>query len=272
MTPLRGRSELGVKAMIVVLAVGIALIAFFSPLSPPSEERTVARRVFLIPPQEIARFTLGYNELVADVFWLRLIQDLDQCGTHGVSAVVTSVEEGQKIQELMAKRALCQKGWSFHMLDAITELAPRFESPYTHGAPTLSIIVDDDEGARIIYDKGVARLPKKWSVAMGAAYHYLIELKDPLRAAQLLVQAGQNGAPSWVVSLAARLYTEAGQAMLAKVILSDALRRAEETGSPFQQRLRERLVQADQVLERERQKNRDGAGESSPAQQRTNDP
>jgi valyl-tRNA synthetase len=39
-----------------------------------------------------------------------------------------------------------------------------------------------------------------------------------------LLQAGRNGAPSWVYSLAGRLYTEEGKAFLAKSVLLDTLK------------------------------------------------
>ena len=56
----------------------------------------------------------------------------------------------------------------------------------------------------------------------------MFEENDPEQAAKYFLQAAQNGAPSWLPSLAARLYTKAGQKEAALVILKDLLRRAEE--------------------------------------------
>ena len=49
------------------------------------------------------------------------------------------------------------------------------------------------------------------SILYKAAYHYLYELQELPRAAELLIRAGDSGAPVWVKSLASRILTRAGQ-------------------------------------------------------------
>lgn len=139
---------------------------------------------------------------------------------------------GSKIKDqvsetLMSQQpeAQCRLGWVFNMIDTITDLAPKFELVYSLGATVLSIVVDDREGARLIFEKGIRQFPDDWSLSYRAAYHYLYEIKEPRRAAELLEHAGRKGAPPWVFSLAARLYTDLGRAELGITILEDALKR-----------------------------------------------
>ncbi|MNL16533.1 hypothetical protein D3C87_1375830 [compost metagenome] len=66
--------------------------------------------------------------------------------------------------------------------------------------------------------------PTDWPILYRAAYHYLYEVNDKKRAAELLIEAGKNGAPSWVFSLAGRLYSDTGKLDLAKALLEQMIR------------------------------------------------
>jgi hypothetical protein len=79
-----------------------------------------------------------------------------------------------------------------------------------------------------------------------AAYHYLYEINEPTRAAELLIQSARNGAPPWVYALAARLYTATGRAQLGKTILEDAL--AMDPTGPAVGRIKQRLDEINKIL------------------------
>ena len=217
------------KSEILFLALGIALLTF----SFRSEKRADPQ-VFIPPPPVIRYFHFGYNETMADIFWIRVVQDFSVCekaadAIAGSNAGVT-----------------CDKGWVFRMLDLITDLAPHFKMPFFYGATNLSVLVNDPQGAKVIFDKGVKAMPDSWDILYRAAYHYMIELKDKETAAKLLIEAGKNGAPPWVYSLAGRLYTEEGKAFLAKSVLDDILK-ADPDG-PGAARIKERLRLIDEEL------------------------
>jgi hypothetical protein len=187
-------------AGIILIAAGNRKTAEIS--SPPA---------YLIPPSNLIFFSLGYNEPLADLLWLRTIQDFDFC---------------EAKTEQTAKSGRCKRGWVYHMIDAITELAPRFREPYVSGGLMLTVIVDDIAGASAIYDKAMAAFPNDGRLAYYAAYQALIEEHDPQKASNLLVIAGRNGLPPWVFALAANLQKRAGQLALAKSILEDSLKSA----------------------------------------------
>ena len=179
--------------------------------------------IYIPPPKYIHHFHFGYYESMSDSFWLRWVQDVDVCGAKKVSR--KSVLPPKAIPRHIAgdlnklkdevliplRDEICDKGWSFRLLDAITRLTPHFRMPYAVGASTLSVLIDDHLGAKIIYERAVQYFPKDWKILYRAAYHYLYELQELEKASELLDRAGDAGAPFWVKSLASRLATRAGR-------------------------------------------------------------
>jgi hypothetical protein len=149
----------------------------------------------------------GYKALLADALWLRILPDID-------TYILRSSEK--------------KHTWQYEMIDIITTLAPKFRAPYRSGGDVLSVVLDDREGATKIFEKGILQFPTYWPLLYSAAYHHMEEEKNPKRAAELLLAAHQNGGPEWFVSLAGKLYSEAGQKELAIRSLIDFIKRAED--------------------------------------------
>lgn len=178
-------------------------------------------RDLMSPPPGIEHFTIGHKEIVADFFWIRAIQDFDYC------------------DQVISKNLCVGKGWLFRMLDAVTNLSPKFRMPYATGAVALSVLVSDVEGAARIFDKGVVIFPDDWRILYRAAYHYLYEVKDKKRAADLFIRAGRNGAPQWVFSLAGGLYNESNERVAAEAVLAEMIKT--EIDPAIIKRLQEKL-------------------------------
>ncbi len=248
-----------------ILAVSVGLLLTLVSKQNLDSRLELTSKVLLVPPKSIVHMHLGYREALADTLWIRVIQDLDQCEQDRSgelraqlkpqNANVEKVElenskvkmdvgetepkEAQKKETtakiledgvekvLKAEQSVskCNLGWVYHMLDRVTDLSPKFKLAYIMGGTFLSVVVDDREGARLLFDKGVKQFPNDWSLAYRAAYHYLYEIRNAGRAAQLLEKAGRNGAPVWVFSLAARLYEKSGRAELGITVLEDMIRR-----------------------------------------------
>lgn len=154
-------------------------------------------RELLAPPASIQYFTFGHRDLVADMLWVRSIQDFDYC-------------------EKKQTENLCRgNSWLYQMLNVITDLSPDFRMAYSAGAMALTVIISDIEGASKFFDKAVAHFPNDWLILFKAAYQAQYEEKNPAKAASLLERAGQNGAPDWVFALAGRLYSRTGENDLA---------------------------------------------------------
>lgn len=185
-----------------ILALSLVI---FTNLSGQRVDVFSQARQLIPPPQHIERMAFGFNEVIADSLWIRAVQDFDYCE--------------QQISNNVCKN----NSWLYLMLDAVTNLSPSFRMPYATGSLALTIIISDIAGATKIFDKGIQAFPKDWPILYRAAYHYLYEVKDKKRAAELLVQAGKNGAPAWVFALAGRLYSDAGSLDLAEALLQQMI-------------------------------------------------
>lgn len=159
----------------------------------------------IAPPPMIERFSFGYQEVIGDLLWIRAVQDFDYC------------------DRSVAKNVCQNNSWLFKMLDTVTNLSPHFRIPYAAGGLALTVLVTDIDGATEIFDKGVKTFPNDWPIHYRAAYHYMYEVKDNKRAAELLIQAGKNGAPPWVFTLAGRLYSDSGNLELAEAVLKEMI-------------------------------------------------
>lgn len=213
-------------------------------------------KMYLSPPPQIKFFTLGYNDLLASSLWVRLLQDIDHCEAGKFTAddfVLPTINPDKTagVLERQLKPSKCHLGWVYQMLHTISEVQPRFKLVYEPGATFLSLLVDDREGARLIFEKGLTAYPNDWMLNFKAGYHYLWEIQDASRAAQLIDHASKNGAPPIVVALAAALYTHSGQVSLAQMILQEAL--AQKPTGLAAERIKARLAQVNKILQ-EKQK------------------
>ena len=227
---------------LVFLILGWFLTAFAHFQMPVKEFR---QELNMIPPvPNVERWAFGYNEVYADALWLRVIQDFHICenAKDGVAH-----QRGEKHSGWM-----CSRGWVYKMLNALTELAPKWKMPYSVGGTMLSIIVDDKDGATEIFEKGLNRFPDDYNLLYRASYHFIWEEKRPDYAAELLLRAARNGGPEWFVSLAGKLYSESGQASLAKSVVEDALKTAKTV--EVRERLENRLREINQTLREEAMK------------------
>lgn len=204
-------------------SLGLGIFAFglliFMQLQAPS--RFQVQRQLIAPPPYIEHLSFGYREVVADIMWIRALQDFDYCD--------------QQIAENVCRN----NSWLYQMLESITNLSPHFRIPYAAGSLALTVILTDVEGATKIFEKGIAQFPNDWPMLYRAAYHYLYEVGDKNRAAELLIRAGKSGAPPFVFALAGRLYSDTGKRELAESMLEQMIR--EKQDPELIERLRKKI-------------------------------
>ncbi len=199
------------------------------------------------PSTTILNFTLGYKNSVAGSFYLNYLQYSGICEQNPEQA--PSNNQGNTLGNILdfdMPPSRCNLSWSYHMLDVISEMVPRFRSIYILGGVVLSVIVDDREGARRIFEKGLKYFPNDQNLNFRAGYHYLYEIQDKKRAAELFNVSLKNGGAGWLASLIAGIYTESGQTQIAKVLLEDFLR-TEPTGYA-KQRAEQKLKEIRAIL------------------------
>lgn len=198
--------------------------------SGSQSSRADLRSALLMPPKNLRQFTLGYKEIVADLLWLRVIQDFDYCESKKVLS--NSPKQGEAKEQPVAtdsKPCQSQSGWVYRMVDAVTELADNFRMAYVSGAIMLSTVVQDYQGAGLIFDKGIGHYPDDWHLPYYASFNALYNQSKDEKAAEYMLRAAKNGAPGWTYSLAAKLYTKAGKALLARTVLREVLESQSET-------------------------------------------
>lgn len=159
-------------------------------------------------------FSFGSGPQIADVFWVRFLQELDAYN-----------------QLTVAEPHLCPdktSSWHFHIMDVAFELDSKFYEIMVNAPLLISVTIGDSKGASILFDKSVVNFPNDWRVLYRASYQAQIEEHDKKKAAELLYRAGKNGAPGWVMSLAGGLYNETGERQMAEQIYSELLKDARD--------------------------------------------
>lgn len=225
------KSKSLIKSRTTFLFCGLA-ISFYSGTFLLNNRylETSSHPVYFAPPTLIRHFSFGFPDLYADFLWIRLIQNVDFCNAM------------QGIPQYDGKTSYkCEKGWSYKMTDTLTELAPRFLAPYLISGSIMSVIMRDREGASKIYDKGMERFPDNWKLFFNAGYHYLLEMQDKEKGAELFLKAAYNGGPLWLFDLSAKQYEESGKFLIARKVLQELLQhsRLESVRRHIKERLRE---------------------------------
>ena len=198
------------KVLILLCFIFSGSLLFFEPQFKKESKKAF----YFAPPEVIKYFSFGFSDLYADILWMRLLQNIDFC----------SSQKGLPIYDGQTKYE-CEKGWSYKMTSAITELAPRFLAPYEMAGSIMSVIMGDKLGAKKIYDKALKVFPNNWKIHFSASYHYLLELQEEEKASKLLIKTADLGGPLWLYALAAKTYKKKGQLLLAKETLKQALKK-----------------------------------------------
>lgn len=201
-----------------ILLIGLTKL-YLKPFQSPS-----AFTYFVSPSPHLEHFTFGYRELVADLLWLRTIQNVDQC------------------ERPLKPNEVCSNSWVFKMVDKVTDLSPRFRIVYATVPLLLSIAVNDSQGAVLLLEKGIKYFPNDWPILYRGGYLYLFDMGEKVKAADYFLRAQKNGGPDWLASYATRLYSEAGRLELVDQVIKEY----EKSGLPpgLLQRMRDRMQEA----------------------------
>lgn len=233
----------------LALLVSFVLVQFYVSSYKPTDRE----KIFISPSEKMVHFTFGYNDFLSSMLWVRVVQDFHICDQNSEKSKFPSPRaDVDPVTDTLTRQLpepTCEEGWVYKMLDVITDISPDFKRVYYDGGTMLSVLVDDRIGAKKIYDKGQIHYPEDWNILYRSAYHELFEMQNGEKAAELLVRAGQRGAPQWVFSLAAKLHTRYGKAVLAKGILESIL--ARDRAGEFSDRLKTQLEKINEVLEKE---------------------
>ena len=144
--------------------------------------------------QRMKRVLLGFDNLAADLYWLRTVQYFG----------------GKRLDVTTKNYDLLEP-----LLNITVELDPNFKIVYSYGATFLSEPFPKgagrpDKGIEII-DKGIAAHPDYWRFYLDKGFIYFWSLKDYEKAAAVFLEGSKiEGAPYWLVAMAGRTLAKGG--------------------------------------------------------------
>jgi hypothetical protein len=192
-TPSRTRTSLRRwTALVVLFAVAVGTQIALEGMQQPTAAEAVT---WIRSPTLMRKLTLGFNDLWADVYWIRAVQYFGDTRL--------SKDETKNYDRL------------YPLLDVTTTLDPRFNIAYRLGAILLSEGYPSGAGntdqAIALLEKGLREMPEKWQYANDAGFVSYWWKRDPAAAAQWFLKASQiPGAPNWLRPVAASMLIEGG--------------------------------------------------------------
>jgi hypothetical protein len=168
--------------------------------------------LYLWSGKQVKRLFPGFEGLAADIYWLRTVQYFG----------------GQR---------LFASGKRFDLLRPLVEITttldPRLEIAYRYGAIFLSEPEPmgagrPREGVEIL-TQGTRNLPASWRLRQDLAFFHYIYLKDPQKAAAILLEAAEiPGAAFWLRTMATDLLTKETDRATARRMWTQMYEQAEE--------------------------------------------
>lgn len=152
-----------------------------------------AEFLYLPYHKKMKMFTLGFNEIVGDILYIRAIN-------------------------YFGKHYLSDKNYPYlyQILDATTDLSPHFKIPYEFGAVILAIEANEVEKSNILLEKAIVHNPDHWRFPFYLSFNHFFYLNNFEKAAYHM-QAASNlpNSPAYLTKLTARLYAHSGKPELA---------------------------------------------------------
>jgi hypothetical protein len=161
----------------------------------------------MLPRGELLRPALmGFHHLGADIIWLRIVQVLGE-------QVVTEQDYE----------------WLSHALDVVTTLDPQYIYAYDAGGTILAELAHRVDWSNRLLEKGMKANPAAWRIPFTLGFNHFFHLHDYVKAGEYMSQAAKiPGRPLYVDTLAARLYVEGKNPLLALQYLEIMIQQAED--------------------------------------------
>ena len=157
-----------------------------------------------LPDGKVVRVaSLGFERLVADLFWLRTVYYLGDEASH---------EAGYPAAGRLA--------------ELVTDIDPGFTTAYVIMNSVLEMLKRSPDEAIALLEKGL-RHSDYWRLYFLQGFNYFYHRQDYERAAWHMREAAKRGGPDYLPLLVSRLYVEAGSLDTAIAFVEVRLRNAE---------------------------------------------
>jgi hypothetical protein len=168
--------------------------------------------LYVRSPEAMQRLALSYDDLLADVYWIRTVQHYG--GTR------RSTDPNKRYDLL------------YPLLDLTTSLDPRFNVAYHFGAMFLAEAPPGGPGrpdlAVALLEKGLQTQPDKWDFMQAIGFVHYWWRQDYVQAAEWFRRASQPpGAPLWMAPLAATTLAMGGSRESSRLLWQEIARTGE---------------------------------------------
>ncbi len=167
------------------------------------QQSVVTDQLYFGSAAAVKKMALGYEGLIADVYWMRTIQYYGR-------------------REEAARRPVRYKNLGT-LLDITTTLDPDLLDAYRAGSNFLSEADpvgagQPEEGIKLL-DRGISLHPEEWRLRFDKGFVYFWFLKDFKAAGNVWAEAGRLAtAPPWMASLAAMALSRGGAVDTARAL------------------------------------------------------
>lgn len=164
---------------------------------------TLEEVLYISSPQALKKLSLGYNGLLADIYWTRAVQYYGN-----------KHHEGARNFDLLAP-----------LLEITTALDPQLLVAYEYGANFLAPKPPNGAGmperAIALEEFGIRNNPDAWQLYYNAGFIHYMELKDYAGAANVFARGAQTpNAHPFMAILAGKMAEHAGDRQMARMMWS----------------------------------------------------
>jgi hypothetical protein len=159
--------------------------------------------LYFASPGAVKSLSLGYQSLLADIYWIRAVQYY-----------------GRRAEA--ARRQVRYRNLAT-LLDITTTLDPQMMDVYRAGSSFLAepepIGAGQPEESLKLLDKGIGLYPDEWRLRFDKGFVYFWALKDFRKAGQVWLEASRmRSAPPWMEGLAAMALSRGGAIETARAL------------------------------------------------------
>jgi hypothetical protein len=197
--------KLALLAAVGVPLLFVAVITLQTRIDVSTAAEVQSQQELLLPSGTvIKRLSLGYDALLADIYWTRAVQ------YYGSNAGIPGV----KFPLL----------WP--LLDITTTLDPKLTPAYRFGAVFLSeqspVGAGEPELALKLTQKGIAANPQDWQMNATEGFLYYWYLREYQKSSEAYLAGSKNPlAPGWLAMMAAQVVLKANETNTSEMIWTE---------------------------------------------------
>ena len=163
--------------LILLLIAGLVFISipFQKNIDKERSKFRAIENTIRLSPKILKTMALGFDEIVADIYWLRALQYFGN----------PEIKKTEKNPEVMYK-----------YFDIITELDPKFINAYRFGGTFLAepepFGLNNFNKVSSIFDKGRKNNPENFRLPLEQAFLYFIHSDDKITASEFFIEASKK--------------------------------------------------------------------------------